>query len=56
VKKEWEIKGEQRKHHDASTVAIAVGEKAHLGMKQRWLLKNQVSSPKRPQVMLVRRH
>jgi len=32
VKKEWEIKGVQRYHHDASTVAPAVGEKAHLGM------------------------
>ena len=35
VKKEWEIKGIQRQHHDTtSTVAGAVGEKAHLGTKQ----------------------
>ena len=32
---EWEIKGVQRQHPDASTVAPAVVEKAHLGMKQR---------------------
>ena len=33
AKKEWEIKGVQKYHHDASTVA-AVGEKAHPGTKQ----------------------
>jgi len=33
VKKEWRHKGVQRKHHDASTVAAAVGEKAHFGRK-----------------------
>ena len=33
AKKEWEHKGLQRQHHDASTVAAAVREEAHLGMK-----------------------
>jgi len=35
VKKGWEIKGVQTYHHDASTVAAAVGEKAHPGTKRR---------------------
>ena len=39
VKKEREIKGVQRQYHDASIVAAAVGEQAHLVMKRHWLLK-----------------
>jgi len=35
VKKEPGHKVAQRYHYDAGTVAAAVGEKAHLGMKQR---------------------
>jgi len=35
AKKELGHKGVQRKHHDASAVAVAVGKKAHLRMKQR---------------------
>ena len=33
VNNEWESKGVQSWHHDSSTVAAAVGEKAHLGTK-----------------------
>ena len=43
VKKEWGWV--QRYHHDTSTGATAVGEKAHLGAKQRWLVKKSSLQP-----------